>query len=414
MTRTRLCAALGVALLATIGCDHAAPATDRGKPISGLTKIEVSPALQTIDITPTTQARAVYTARGTFSDGHTEEVTDRVRWSTTVAQVGVMKDNAFEGLVGRGGVTGVVAMAGTVSGSATLYVRLSATANDPASMNVPADAATKLAGPASMDAAKRPQLVYPTSGALLPPNLGRLEVHFRPGAGNTLFEIAFANQVTDVKIYARCALPMNGGCIYQPDATTWAWIAETNRGGDKLAIRVRGTDDAGTAVAASQDAVEISFAQDDIEGGVYYWRIGKTGDTAIMRYDFGATTAQTQAEKFVGTEMTGGTCVGCHALSRDGTKLVAEAGGQRDGRLLLLDVAARRPMVPFGSTPKAIFTAWSPDGTQYVGSDETSGDWNLRFYDGSTGALLGNLAGTGTQANPTSHPDWSPDGNSIA
>jgi Tol biopolymer transport system component len=414
MMPTRLCATLGVALLATIGCDHATPATDRGKPISGLTKIEVSPALQTIDITPTTQARAVYTARGTFSDGHTEEVTDRVRWSTTVAQVGVMKDNAFEGLVGRGGVTGVVAMAGTVSGSATLYVRLSATANDPASMNVPADAATKLAGPASMDAAKRPQLVYPNSGALLPPNLGRLEVHFRPGAGNTLFEIAFANQVTDVKIYARCALPMNGGCIYQPDATTWAWIAETNRGGDKLAIRVRGTDDAGTAVGASQDAVEISFAQDDIEGGLYYWRIGKTGDTAIMRYDFGATTAQTQAEKFVGTEMTGGTCVGCHALSRDGTKLVAEAGGQRDGRLLLLDVAARRPMVPFASTPKAIFTAWSPDGTQYVGSDETSGDWNLRFYDGSTGALLGNLAGTGTQANPTSHPDWSPDGNSIA
>jgi hypothetical protein len=219
-----------------------------------------------------------------------------------------------------------------------------------------------------------------------PPNLGRLEIHFRPGNGNTLFEIAFANKVTDVKVYARCALPMNGGCIYQPDPTVWAWIAETNRGGEALTISVKGTDDAGTAVGATQDNVDVSFAQDDIEGGLYYWRIGRNNDTAIMRYDFGTGTAQTQAEKFVGTEMTNGTCVGCHALSHDGTKLVAEAGGQNDGRLLLVDVAARRPMVPFASTPKAIFTSWAPDGSQFVGSDETGSDWNLRVYDGTTGA----------------------------
>ena len=61
-----------------------------------------------------------------------------------------------------------------------------------------------------------------------------------------------------------------------------------------------------------------------------------------MRYDFGSTT-QTTAERFVGPSMAGGRCVGCHALSRDGTKLVAAAGGWDVEDDLLVDVATRHP-----------------------------------------------------------------------
>ena len=62
-----------------------------------------------------------------------------------------------------------------------------------------------------------------------------------------------------------------------------------------------------------------------------------------------------------------GTCVGCHALSRDGSKLVAEAGGQNDGRLLLLDVAKNALLVPFGQPEKSVFESRAPGGDEYVG-----------------------------------------------
>jgi hypothetical protein len=134
-----------------------------------------------------------------------------------------------------------------------------------------------------------------------------------------------------------------------------------------------------------------------------------------MRFDFASLT-QTTAQQFIGTQLTGGTCVGCHALSRDGKKVVAEAGGQNDGRLLLLDVATQMPMVAFGSTPKSIFESWDNTGSRYVGvyGDTGATDFGLMLFDGSSGAKLGDIAGTGTMQNPADHPDWSLDGKSIA
>ena len=69
---------------------------------------------------------------------------------------------------------------------------------------LPPSPAKAFTGPTA--AARAPELVYPNDGVLLPPNLFEIEVHFRPGPiENTLFEIAFANALTDVRAYARCA-----------------------------------------------------------------------------------------------------------------------------------------------------------------------------------------------------------------
>jgi hypothetical protein len=132
-----------------------------------------------------------------------------------------------------------------------------------------------------------------------------------------------------------------------------------------------------------------------------------------MRYDFAG--ADTQAQKFIGTELTGGACVGCHALSRDGSRLVAEAGGQNDGRTLLMDVASHAPLVPFGSGGRSTFESWSPDGSRYVGvyGDRGATDYNLLLFDGRSGAPVGDIPGTGSAAHPADHPDWSPDGGAI-
>ena len=60
--------------------------------------------------------------------------------------------------------------------------------------------------------------------------------------------------------------------------------------------------------------------------------------TAIMRWDFGGSTTAA-VQYLTPTNTDGKTCVGCHALAPDGTKLVASAGGQNDGRLLLWNVS---------------------------------------------------------------------------
>ena len=69
------------------------------------------------------------------------------------------------------------------------------------------------------NAPSAPELVYPNDGVLLPPNVGRLEVHFRPGAPeNLLFELRFASAVTDLVYYTRCYASPNdfeaGSCAF--------------------------------------------------------------------------------------------------------------------------------------------------------------------------------------------------------
>lgn len=376
--------------------------------LDGLVSLTVTPADQTLVINQSQPATSTYTAMGKFDDGRVEDVTDLVQFNLAEATLGSFQADELTTTVQKGGQTQVVATAGAITGSTGVTIRLEQTYSDPGSM-LPVDPAAPFGG--SPDAARAPALVYPNDGVVVPPNLGKLEVHFRPGAGNTLFEITFSSTLIQLKVYLRCTQPMNGGCIYLPDAQVWSWIAETQRGGAPLTWHVRGTDDAGTAVGTSADFA-IRFAPDDVTGGIYYWTTTKR---AIMRYDFASTT-QTVAEQFIGTEMTGGTCVGCHALSRDGKKMVAEAGGQNDGRLLILDVATKTPLVPFGSTQKSNFESWSPDGSAFVGvyADSGATNFNLMLFDGATGALTETIDAGGTSTNPTNHPDWSPLGDRIA
>jgi hypothetical protein len=376
--------------------------------ISGLVSIDVTPANQTLILAGTTAVTSKYQASGKFQDGHSEDLTDRVSFSLGDPGLGAFSSDVFTSVTTRGGTTSVAATAGSVVGQTNLTVQLEQRYRDPASMGLPADPGAKFSG--SPTASRAPDLVYPNDGVLVPPNLGLLEIHFKSGAMNTLFELSFANAATDIKVYLRCTLPLSGGCIYTPDATLWAWLSQTNRGGPPVTVGLRGTDDNGGALGESK-TLAISFAADDVDGGLYYWTT--SNNTAIMRYDFAGT--QTAAQKFIGTELTGGTCVGCHALSRDGTKLVAEAGGQNDGRVLLLDVSTVQPMVPFAQPPKSIFESWNPDGSQYVGvyGDTGATDFSLQLFDGTTGMLVGPIANTGDAANPADHPDWSADGNSI-
>jgi hypothetical protein len=238
---------------------------------------------------------------------------------------------------------------------------------------------------------------------LLPPNITGVEIHFTPGANNTLFEVSVVGTLSNITSYIRCTAPTGiNGCIYTPDPTIWSSIVRSNAGQPPATVTVRGTDDTGTSVGASQ-SIRIQFAQDPIMGGIYYWTTSNSG--AIMRWDFsGTATAATSYLTQANTD--GRTCVGCHALSLDGTKLVASAGGQNQGHLLLWNVTANVAAQPYPLTQKSQFESWNAAGTAFVGiygDTNKKGPVNLMLFDGTSGAVTSTIDLGGLRAD---HPDW--------
>jgi hypothetical protein len=377
-----------------------------------LSALTVSPATATVTAQPNMPAAVQFTATGVMN-GQTVDVTSKVVWSVdrplvvpSIAGGMAMTSDKI------GGQVAVSAGGGGMQATATLMVKFAAedlVASGPgATPALPAQPGPLFNGPS--DDSRKPQLVYPNDGVLLPPNLNGIEVHFMPGsASNKLFQIAFSNQATDVRVYTRC-VPLGAGCVYQPTTDVWQQIAETNRGMAPLTMTVRGTDDSGAGVGTSA-SIGMQFAKDDLMGALYYWTT--SNKTAILRWDFGSTS-QTAAEVVLTPASGDGvTCVGCHALSHDGKKLVATLGGQGDGRILLWDIVANQALAKPFTMQHSQFESWNADGTQFVGmyGDTTkTGPSDLILFDGTTALEVSKIPLGGLRAD---HPDWSPDGKRI-
>jgi hypothetical protein len=393
--------------------------------LDGLESISIEPRGATLLIDGDEPAVAAFTAIGTFDDGRTLDITAHTTFSLADSALGSFSGPELTTGINRGGATRVNARAGGVQAGAGLTIVLRKRYADPGA-DLPADPEGAFDG-APDDAAKSPEIVYPAAGVLVPPNLERLEIHLVPSGGAQIFELTFESDTTDVVLYTSCTQPLNGGCIYQPAPQAWRWIAQSNRGG-RVAMTARAIDPAGAGVGASASQ-EIVFSHDDIRGAIYYWTTSEVVDaanrTAIMRYDFASD--QREAEIFIEPSQTSGNCVGCHALSPDGTKMFT-AAGDTGGQVLLTDVATGEPLVPFDSTPRSAYGSWNPAGSQFVGTYSLSEDkaawdgqrqagwlsYNLNFFDGNTGQFIETVDLGGTAAQPISQPDWSHDGESIA
>ena len=397
------------------GTDGGPDAGDAG-PNRHLTGLTLTPLNPTLTINGATPARQDFVVTGAYDDGQSEDVSAQAHFALADTTLGAFNHEHFVSQTDRGGVTQInVSLDGqTVSTGLTLVKHQTFTSGT----GLPADPETPFGGP--VDAARAPQLVYPNDGVLLPPNLGRLEFHFVPQSGaDTLFRLSFQNSVTDIQVYLRCGTPVNGGCIFLPDDAVWKAMSSGSRGGEPVTVTAAATDDTGTSVGTSSP-LHISFSKEDLAGGLYYWTTSNVvpgQQAAIMRFDFAGT--QTVASPYLTAANTnppdggssGANCLGCHALSRDGTKVVAEVQGQNDGRILMWDVANSTPEVDFATSDKSIFEAWNPDGSQFVGVMD--GQNMLRIHDGNSGAVVSTIPGTGTATNPADHPDWSNDGQKI-
>ena len=261
----------------------------------------------------------------------------------------------------------------------------------------PADAATRFGG--SNDPNLAPALIYPPDGVLMPPNLNDLEFQWVGAA--TLFELRLTSKFLDLTIYTPC-VPVGNGCGFVPDEPTWTLIGQQCRG-DEVTVTLRGTGaSGGVGMSATR---KMSFTDEDLLGGLYYWA---AASGAINRYDFGRRGQR--AEAFYTPATSGSICVGCHALSRDGTRIAVGMNQPSPASLRVLDVATRA--VKFdsasaitGGSGGSNFEALSPDG-KYVLTN-TGQDLTLR--DAATGTQIGSAAAI-TNGNMA---DWSADGTQV-
>ena len=268
-------------------------------------------------------------------------------------------------------------------------------------------------------------LVYPNDGVLVPPNMNVISVQWTPfGSTFKEFEVDFENAITDMRVVTKCAMQTidteqppqpSGGCELLLDMNMWNFVAQQNRGGDAVAVSVRGTTD-GMCANKSDDVIQVSFANDDMLGAIYYWKstvsANGTGGQIWVK-DFGSPTP----ESLVTTSLNA-TCNGCHALSRDGLRMVInmddddsddEYGDVRAG---LIDMTNRQAIG--GAFLEPTFASFYPDHSLFIASNGL-GDQRppaTVFYvlDGNTAAQTGMPTVGGDE--PTM-PDWSPDGKSV-
>jgi TolB protein len=81
----------------------------------------------------------------------------------------------------------------------------------------PTDSPARFSG--MEDTRRAPTIVYPGDGVILPPNLTGFEIHFRPGTGNALFEVALQGDRGTVRVYTPCTA-VGGGCARAASGST--------------------------------------------------------------------------------------------------------------------------------------------------------------------------------------------------
>jgi hypothetical protein len=401
----RLSSSATFALLAAIAIAACSAAGDPRTSGSSGGETSGTPSGQTLEIAPADAVLAMadgkpltldYTATLVGTDGKKQDVTAEAEFLVEDMSLGMFVGPKFSA-AGLPGKTQVKVKARGLSAETSLELRVEKIIVAP---GAPPDAPTKFGG--AEDPTRAPSFVYPADGVMVPPNMNELEFHFTPGAGNDLFELSFSAKSLDVKVYLPCA-PLGGGCAFAPSAEVWKLIAEAGRGMDPLSYKLRGTSAASPGKVGTSASRAISFAQEDIVGGLYYWNAGAG---ATVRYEFGVSGQS--AEMYMNAQSAGAAqCVGCHVLSRDGARIAVGTDIPAPAVFKVFDVATKKEFFTQGSLfggGGANFYAFSPDAKRIYASN---GLW-IDERDADTGAsITDKLVPVGAM------PDVSPDGKRL-
>jgi hypothetical protein len=251
------------------------------------------------------------------------------------------------------------------------------------------------------EAGRAPTIVYPPEGAVVPRNLGDFETHWTD-ANNNVFEVSLKTELSDVRVY----VAGNNGVAAAGPRPSWQsfaaseWIAAVGTEG-AVQYQVRGASSTNPTYVGATAPRLVKLSNEPLDGGIYYWAATSAGGGAygIFRHDMAKPGKP--AEEFMTTNQTGGKCVACHALSRDGTKMaITYDGGDKNGTVVDVATGVRQP-----DTMQWDFATFTPDGARLL----TVHGGALVVRGSADQAVLATMSADG----PVSHPDLSPDGKRL-
>ena len=352
--------------------------------------LSVDPPTSELLILDGVPAKEDFTATLTYPDGESRDVTNEVRFSVDTGY------GSFSGAtlsMAAAGKTQVLALWDDKVASAMVIARLRNVRVDP---SLPAGAAGWFSNPE--DPLRAPTVVYPADNVSMPRNLGDFEVHWTD-ARNDVFEVSLKTEFADVRVI----VPGTDGMMPLSKWTEFLaaeWLAAVGYE-QTVSYQVRGVESANPTVVGAGAPRLVKLSNEQMLGGLYYWAATaqNNGPYGIFRHDM--SKPGQPAEQFYTTAQTGGRCVACHVLSRDGSKMAVTFDGG-DGAATLVDVATKTTQA---STRGWNFGTFSADGAKFLAVQSGA----LAVLDSTTQAQLATM----TAAGYISHPDLSADGTRL-
>lgn len=246
--------------------------------------------------------------------------------------------------------------------------------------------------------------VYPDPGAILPHDLAPIDVQWSPPNGANVYRVSYAvDDGNKLRGYVKAT-------DWIPPANEWMWLLDRAAGHDVKITVEGGTLDASnnlTAVVASPD-IPMHVSRDDATGALFYFATTGdqiSGDGTLERLELGSQ----MPAKYLNKTNDGGHCVGCHTLTRDGTKLafsLMDPVGGLGAAINLGVVDATNPTKQLAGGSQSVANGtFSPDNSRLL----TQWQGKLTLRDGATGAKISDVSLSG----PALYPDWSPDGSKV-
>lgn len=359
--------------------------------------------LTSIDGAPATQAFQLFVTR---ADGTEIDATAIALWATGSMRLASIDAGGVLTATGvAGGVVPIVARLAsgadvlTANATAEIHVarRVVGDGVDGASIDATFGAAPSLAGDPGAAS-----IAYPLEGAVMPQNVYPPEVQWDPvGAAGDVFRVTITKPHARVIAYVAHAGDPTFRHGWLVDRDAWRAIAESDAD-DALRIVVDRLEVASGRVIEGAAPRTMRMARGSIYGRVYFWDLN-AGRTESIDPVSAAREVVVPAPP---PSSSGGRCIACHTVSRDGRWLWGVREGDNAGMSFDLTTSLAADPAPTRFPPVAApITAgtFDPTGTRLIGQAGWSGP--LLIVDATTGAQL---PAVGLPGSGASFPSWSP------
>ncbi len=383
---------------AFVGLGASCGSHDGGDPTA--VSLSIEPADASVTIENGVSVKQNYTVKVTYSDGNVLDVTQSARLELRDPQYGTFNRAQLDIGGGGAGPTRVLAYVETLTGETGLTVYVKKTIVDP---GLPATLPEQFDG-ATEDPTLAPLLRYPLDKILVPPNIGRFDVHWT-SANTNVFQLRMRNEFVDVRRFTSGLTPPNNEQFWtELLPSEWFPIASTKQ---QLSLELAGMNTADPTKKGTAGKQVVDVTNENARGGIYYWAITSPSNAGIVRYDVEKPEVAPAPMFEAGSEPGGaGKCHGCHTLSKDGTKMAMTLSGG-DGEGVVVDVANRALTTPVSAGLNWNFATFTPDATKLI--TVLGGVMKVRDPNGGTElAVLPNNTG-----RFASHPELSPDGTML-